>query len=413
MANSSPRANCTICVPSDEAGSVYQVECPQEYRRRLDNIIRKYPEIFPPDITKGYRMKDCYVSKKLNIKIRRIEITGRSYTVRPSFVMPYMTAFTDDAEKALFLSKFDVPAWGTARTFGKNGPYRYRMTSNLGRFSLVGTTVRDSRKLPLHIAADEKHTKIRGEKCYIPTTVGSGCILGAAVSESACNIGLLRGYAVFRQEALDADPAYSPDTVNIDGWAAARNAFRHLFPIICILCCFLHIYIKMRDGSKKKHRDVFLNAASALWECFQAPARRSFSQKVRRLAEIGERDSYPESILKPINKLRNNISEYSESYNYDGCHRTGNMVDRLMQGMNRHLYNTRYFHGSRETAERNIRGWALIKNFAPQNPTAVKKHAGLQSPAEQLNGKRYHDCWLQNLLISASLGGFRRAPLNP
>lgn len=151
MANSSPRANCTICVPSDEAGSVYQVECPQEYRRRLDNIIRKYPEIFPPDITKGYRMKDCYVSKKLNIRIRRIEITGRSYTVRPSFVMPYMTAFTDDAEKALFLSKFDVPAWGTARTSGKNGPYWYRMTSNLGRFSLVGTTVRDSRKLPLHM----------------------------------------------------------------------------------------------------------------------------------------------------------------------------------------------------------------------------------------------------------------------
>ena len=55
---------------------------------------------------------------------------------------------------------------------------------------------------------------------------------------------------------------------------------------------------------------------------------------------------------------------------------------------------------------------ACIKNFAPQNPATVKKYAGLQSPAEQLNGKRYHDCWLQNLLISASLGGFRGAPLN-
>ncbi|MCI5132682.1 MAG: hypothetical protein D3904_14490 [Candidatus Electrothrix sp. EH2] len=57
-----------------------------------------------------------------------------------------------------------------------------------------------------------------------------------------------------------------------------------------------------------------------------------------------------------------------------------------------------------------IRGWALIKNFAPYNPATVNKHAGLQSPAEQLNGKRYHDCWLQNLLISASLGGFRGFP---
>lgn len=86
-------------------------------------------------------MKDCYVSKKLNIKIRRIQISGRSYTVRPSFVMPYLTAFTDDAEKELFLSKFDVPAWGIARAFGKNGPYWYRMASSLGRFSLVGTTI--------------------------------------------------------------------------------------------------------------------------------------------------------------------------------------------------------------------------------------------------------------------------------
>ena len=242
MLNSSPRANCTICVPFDKAGSVYQAECPLGYRRQLDNIIEKHPELFPPDIKNGYRMKDCYVSKKLNIKIRRIQIAGRSYTVRPSFVMPYMTAFTDDAEKALFLSKFDVPAWGIARIFGKNGPYWYRMASSLGRFSLVGTTVRDPRKLPLHIAADEKHTKIRGEKCYIPTTVGCGCIPGAAVAEKAGDVALLRGYDVFRREALDLDPSYSPETVNIDGWAATRNAFRHLFPTICILCCFLHIF---------------------------------------------------------------------------------------------------------------------------------------------------------------------------
>ncbi|MCI5136886.1 MAG: hypothetical protein D3922_00380 [Candidatus Electrothrix sp. AR1] len=321
------------------AGSIYQAECPLGYRRQLDDIIKKHPELFPPDIKNGYRIKDCYVSKKLNIKIRRIQIAGRSYTVRPSFVMPYMTAFTDDAEKALFLSKLDVPAWGIARIFGKNGPYWYRMASSLGRFSLVGTTVRDPRKLPLHIAADEKHTKIRGEKCSIPTTVGCGCILGAAVAENAGNVALLRRYDVFRRKVLDLDPSYSPETVNIDGWAATRNAFRHLFPTICILCCFLHIYITMRDGSQKKHSDVFLRAVSALWECFQAPTRRSFSQKVRRLAEAGERDSYPESILKPIKKFKNNISEYSESYNHHVCHRTSNMIDRLMQGMNRHLYN--------------------------------------------------------------------------
>ncbi|MCI5208406.1 MAG: hypothetical protein D3910_06340 [Candidatus Electrothrix sp. ATG2] len=100
MVNSSPRANCTICVPFDKAGPIYQVECPQGYRRQLDDLIKKYPELFPPDIKNGYRMKDCYVSKKLNIKIRRIQIAGRSYTVRPSFVMPLHDRFYKGCRKS-------------------------------------------------------------------------------------------------------------------------------------------------------------------------------------------------------------------------------------------------------------------------------------------------------------------------
>jgi hypothetical protein len=327
--------------------------------------------------------------------------------------MPYQTALTDQVKKALFLRKFDVPAWGLAYIFGKNKMSWYRMESHLGQFSLVGTTIKDPEKLPNDLLADEKHTKIRGEKCYIPTTVGAGCILGVCVTENAGNEALEEGYGVFKQEALDLNPAYSPETVNTDGWAATQNAFRNLFPTICILSCFLHVYIKIRDRSKKKHQEVFREAASALWECYQASTQRSFSQRVRRLVEMGERESYPETILNPLKKLRKNISNYSGSYKHKSCHRTSNMIDRLMQGMDRHLYNTRYFHGSREMATQNIRGWALIKNFAPHNPVTVEKYGGLKSPAEQINGRRYHDCWLQNLLISASLGGYRGAPLNP
>jgi hypothetical protein len=32
---------------------------------------------------------------------------------------------------------------------------------------------------------------------------------------------------------------------------------------------------------------------------------------------------------------------------------------------------------------------------------------GWQSPAERLNQHRYHDNWLHNLLVSASLAGYR------
>ncbi|MFZ3047907.1 MAG: hypothetical protein WA151_18495, partial [Desulfatirhabdiaceae bacterium] len=59
------------------------------------------------------------------------------------------------------------------------------------------------------------------------------------------------------------------------------------------------------------------------------------------------------------------------------------------------------------------RGWALIQNFAPSNPRTIQKHQNFKSPAERLNKFRYHENWLHNWMISASLGGFRTVPPNP
>ncbi len=49
-------------------------------------------------------------------------------------------------------------------------------------------------------------------------------------------------------------------------------------------------------------------------------------------------------------------------------------------------------------------------NFTPSCPETVRESPGLRSPAERLNRMRYHPEWLQNLLVSASLGGYRRLP---
>ena len=86
------------------------------------------------------------------------------------------------------------------------------------------------------------------------------------------------------------------------------------------------------------------------------------------------------------------------------AYRTSNAIDRLMKLMSRHIYNHQYFHGSTDAATLNMRAYALIYNFAPSCPGTVKKYNGKHSPAERLNGFKYHDDWLQNLLISASLG---------
>ena len=65
--------------------------------------------------------------------------------------------------------------------------YWYRMETSLGKNSLIGTSIKNPEYLPQHISADEKHSRIKGEKVYVPCTVGNDCILGVAVKKSAAN----------------------------------------------------------------------------------------------------------------------------------------------------------------------------------------------------------------------------------
>ena len=409
----SDRKNRSIVVPFDQIKYPEIVKKADLFRKELDIFIETNPELFPPDIMFGYLMKEIRHSKKLYIQIRRIKIGSISYTVRPSFVMPYHTALTDDVEKAIFLRKFDVPFWALRHVFGRDAMFWYRIEQNLGRNSIVGTTIKDPDFLPEHVAADEKHSRLKGEKVYVPTTVGAECILGVGVSEDAAEKGLTEVYGIFKEESQNLDPQYSPKSVNTDGWKATINAWKTLFPYIFVICCFLHVFIKIRDRSQNKYKDLFKTVADKIWNCYKAESKVSFSQRVRRLYEWAQNKKVPDVILKPIKKLKKNISDYSKAYDLPGCLRTSNMVDRLMQRMDRHLFSTFYFHGNLASAELSIRGWALIHNFAPCNPTSVKKHNGWRSPAERLNQFRYHDSWLQNLLISASMRGFRYHPPNP
>ena len=151
--------------------------------------------------------------------------------------MPYMTGFAEEVEKPLFLRKFNVPFWALAYVFGRNAMYWFRLEQSLGRNSLVGTTIKDPDGLPEHVCADEKHCWLQGEKVYIATTVGSGCILGASVAADAGEQSLTEAYDVFKQEVHNVDSTYAPKTVNTDGWQATRNAWTTLFPSAVILCC--------------------------------------------------------------------------------------------------------------------------------------------------------------------------------
>ena len=404
----------TICVPFNQKEYMEIVDQARKFRLYIDCMIENFPELFPSEISNGYRMKDSWYSKKLGIKIRRIKTrTKNNYTIRPSFAMPYMTGLVKDVEKVIFLRKFAIPFWALTYSFGQNPMYWYRIEQAIGRNSLVGTTIRNPKNIPEHLCADEKHSWIKGNKVYVATTIGSNCILGASVSENANEDHLREAYDEFKQEARILKPKYSPKTVNMDGWEATRNVWKKMFPRAIIIFCFLHIYIASRDRVKKKYKSIFENIANKLWEAFRKKKRQCFSQSIRRLHEWAEKsESVPLVIVAKLAKLRKNIVSYSIAYRLPGCHRTSNMLERIMQRMDKFLFSLQYFHGKKASANSCIRGWALIFNFAPWNPRTVRKK-GFLSLAEQLNQFRYHDCWLQNLFISASLGGYRTPPQNP
>jgi hypothetical protein len=108
--NAKIQQNRLICLTFNSLSHyIEMMNYPEEFRAFMGSIAKQWPELFPPEFFNGYLMKDIRPSTKLSIPVRRIKISGISYTVRPSFVMPYMTGFVNDVEKGLFLGKFDTP----------------------------------------------------------------------------------------------------------------------------------------------------------------------------------------------------------------------------------------------------------------------------------------------------------------
>jgi hypothetical protein len=402
-----PRGYSTICLPIDKDRYLQVVDSSEEFRAWLDQAFRDMPELFPQAVASGYTLKDARHSKKADLMLRRIECkaTGEAFTVRPSFVLPYMTGNTAEVEGALYLRSFGVPFWALTRVFGRNPMYWYRLEISLGRNSIVGTTVRQA-ELPEHLLADEHHQTLDGDKVYVATTVAEGCCLGAALSQSADEVGLTEAYGAFKQEALNVDPDYQPKTVNTDGWAATKLAWQALFNLIVVLRCFLHGWLSIRKRAKHL-KEVFWALGEKVWHAYRAETRSRMVQRLRRLREWAK-ENLTGVVQEKVNNLCKRAKEYGQTYAHPGCHRTSNMLDRVMRAMNRYFDSGQHLHGSVEAADQHCRAWALMYNFMPWSPATTRANKGVECPAERLNQHRYHDNWLENLLISASLAGFRR-----
>jgi hypothetical protein len=250
---------------------------------------------------------------------------------------------------------------------------------------------------------------LAGPKVYLAATAGGGCCLGMALAETAGSDDLTKADGVFRGEARRLDRQYRPETVNTDGWPATQAAWQALFKGVTLILCFLHAFLKIRDRAVHL-KETFDALRERVWEAYHAPEARTFSQRLRRLREWAEAHGDKQVVREKVLALCSRRRAFVRAYDHPGCCRTSNQVDRLLRRLDYHLHCTQHLHGSTAAAEQGLRGWALIHNFAPSCPETVRQTAGLRSPAERLNEGGYHPQWLQNLLVSASLGGCRSLP---
>jgi hypothetical protein len=396
--------NNHICLPFEsEQHYGAWVADPAKYREFLAQQFSQYPELFPAAFSQGYQFHSQYRQKKQGVVLRRIKLkaTKKVFTIRPSFVMPYGVGRTDEIEKALFLRRYGVPFDGLAYVFGRDASFWQRACLQLGRPSLLGTTIKAPEKLPLDLVADEKVTWLDGEEVYVTTTVAEGCLLGVGLAAETTAEAFAAGYGEFKEEAQELNQAYAPETVCTDGFKATRLAWQQLFAGVSLILCFLHGVLKVMERCRGELRKQVLDR---VWHCYEAQRRRQFSQRLRRLGEWARKElSGP--LQEMVTKLHQQRTRYVMAYAHTGAHRTTNGVDRLMRHQDRMLYSMDYLHGKEETARLAVRAMAMLWNFHPYTKRLRREPLNRQSPFADLNGFQYHDNWLHNLLIAASLGG--------
>jgi hypothetical protein len=345
----SNRRDKSICLPcQSEADYVRRVGDPHQFRQWLEQMSALHPELFPAALRSGVTLHDSYCSVKQGLRLRRIKLkaTGEVYLVRPSAVLPYLAAQTAEVEKALYLRQWGVPFAALAYVFGRDAMFYYRAGLHRGRSKIGGATVKQAADLPPHLLADEKHTWLNGQRHSVATTVGAGCLLGAAVVAEASTEALHAGYGEFLTEAHDLAPTYQPATVCTDGWKATREAWQLWVPTVTLLLCFLHSVLKIEERCRGVLRQQLRRMA---WHVYQARNKGEFGHRVRRVREwarVQLSGAGQETVLK-LCALK---EQCKLAYDFPDAARTTNGIDRLMDYQDRVLYQMRYFHGTRESA---------------------------------------------------------------
>ena len=235
-----PKGTSIIRLPISELVYIETVKSPVLFRQWLDGLDEKYKLLFDCNLSEGYELHDIRFSQKMSFHYRRIEISGKRFTIQPSYIMPYWSGKVADCREGLLLYLRGTSLDSIVTYFGDNQQKWLNRVNHLGRFSVVGTTIKSPNLIPPSLTADEKAVRrpitfLNGKEVYACVTVGNDCMLGADLSLTEDEDGLKESYGVFKEEALNISSTYLPKSVNTDGWSATRKAWKGLFNEVVLI----------------------------------------------------------------------------------------------------------------------------------------------------------------------------------
>ncbi|MGH2413318.1 MAG: hypothetical protein ACRDEA_06440 [Microcystaceae cyanobacterium] len=207
------------------------------------------------------------------------------------------------------------------------------------------------------------------------------------------------------------DPDYAPQTVNTDAWEPTQLAWKALFPTVTLVLCFLHAVLKVQKGCPR-HRNFLKTLTSKLWKAYKASDSCEFLRRLRQTWVWTKAHIKKKRTRDKMRQLCRRASQFKVAYRFPQAYRTSNTVDRLMNHQDRLLIAMQYFHGSPTSARLYLRAMALVWNFHPYEVRTRSDAPHKISPFTDLNGFRYHDNWLHNLLIAGSMNGRRAAKIS-
>jgi hypothetical protein len=330
------------------------------------------------------------------------------FTVLPHFVLRYRQMRPAVARNALLATHGGLSLELCAVLYHISPMALYRLVCALGHHSLVTVLTRCGLPLPTYFLADEKHSRCRTEKVYLPTIVCGRMLWHVGYTEEASAAALIQSYGAFQRVAVQYEPLYRVRGVLTDGFDSTTKSMRTLFPGVRLGFCLRHALLKL----PKKLTAITSPLRKALRTQFHTLLYRARQRKHLRVFALGQR----------LRHFADRVTTTAGTANGERVRRwfrekkagwytvladpqmpvTSTLLDQAHNAINRKLFAMKGFHHPPGSQAAFLTGLAHLYNLIPYQRRAL--NAG-KCGVEVEGGRVPTSDWMLNLQILTS-GGF-------